>query len=247
MRYSPLEQFDVIPVLLWINTSDRSFTNIILPLIVILLLSLFIISMWRKNTLFVPPLIQYIIENLTVFIFSIIKQQIGIKGYRFFPLLFTIFNFILLSNYISLLPMGIALTSHIIVTLFLSSSLCLSIFIFGLMHKRLKFLKLFVPSCPLALLPMLILIELFSYSLRSFSLAIRLSANILAGHTLVHIITILVFSLMSVKLIYFFFWIFGFVTCINIRSCNSFFTSLCLLYFSMFVYSWGFWRALGGL
>lgn len=150
-----------------------------------------------------PPLAQYLVESLTSFIFSIIKQQIGPKGYKFFPLLFTIFNFILLSNYISLLPMGVALTSHIIVTLFISASVCISVFIFGLLHKRLKFLKLFVPSCPLALLPMLILIELFSYSLRSFSLAIRLSANILAGHTLVHIITILVFSLMSIKLIYF--------------------------------------------
>lgn len=77
-------------------------------------------------------------------------------------------------------------------------------FFIWLIKKNIQFLKLFVPTCPFALLPMLVLIELFSYSLRSFSLAIRLSANILAGHTLVYIISLSIFSLASIKFIYFF-------------------------------------------
>lgn len=77
-------------------------------------------------------------------------------------------------------------------------------FFICLVKKNIQFLKLFVPTCPFALLPMLILIELFSYSLRSFSLAIRLSANILAGHTLVYIISLSIFGLASIKFVYFF-------------------------------------------
>lgn len=203
--FSPLEQFDVVPVIfLCINNYDYSLPNIILPLIIILLTSFWIKNILKK-ALFIPTIFQYLIEILTEFIFSILKQQLGKEGYLFFPLIFTLFNFILISNYISLLPMGIALTSHIIITLYISISLCSSIFLFGLIKNKLHFLKLFVPTCPLILMPMLILIELFSYGLRSFSLAIRLSANILAGHTLVYIISLSIFSLISIKFIYFFF------------------------------------------
>jgi len=155
-----------------------------------------------------PSVFQYILELLFAFVFSIIKQQIGKEGYVFFPLIFVLFNFILFSNYISLLPMGIALTSHIIVTFFISASMCLSILILGFFKRGIGFFKNFIPQCPFLLLPMLILIELFSYALRSFSLAIRLSANILAGHTLVYIIALSILSIISIKL---YFFIFGFV------------------------------------
>lgn len=128
--FSPLEQFNVIPVILWFNISDYSFTNVLLPLLIILVTSLIVIKVLKNKTFLIPTLFQYIIEMLTEFIFSILKQQVGKDGYLFFPLIFTLFNFILLSNYISLLPMGIALTSHIVVTLFLSVSMCLSIFVF---------------------------------------------------------------------------------------------------------------------
>jgi F0F1-type ATP synthase membrane subunit a len=70
----------------------------------------------------------------------------------------------------------------------MSISICSSIFVIGLLTHGLKFLLIFIPECPVLLMPMLILIELFSYFIRAFSLAIRLSANIMAGHTLVHII-----------------------------------------------------------
>lgn len=128
--FSPLEQFNVIPVMLWFNISDYSFTNVLLPLLIILVTSLIFIKLLKNKTFLIPTVFQYIIEMLTEFIFSILKQQVGKDGYLFFPLIFTLFNFILLSNYISLLPMGIALTSHIVVTLFLSVSMCLSIFVF---------------------------------------------------------------------------------------------------------------------
>jgi F0F1-type ATP synthase membrane subunit a len=96
-------------------------------------------------------------------------------------------------------PFGIALTSHIAIIIYLSLSLGLSIFIIGLLTHNLKFFKLFIPECPFLLLPMLIVIEMFSYVIRCFSLAIRLSANIIAGHTLVYIISSFIVNMISIK------------------------------------------------
>lgn len=96
-------------------------------------------------------------------------------------------------------PFGIALTSHLIMIILLSLSLGLSIFIIGIYVHNLEFLKIFVPECPFALLPFLMLIEIFSYTLRTFSLAIRLSANIMAGHTLVYIISSFILNMVYMK------------------------------------------------
>jgi len=96
-------------------------------------------------------------------------------------------------------PFGIALTSHIAVMLYLSLSLGLSIFLIGLLVQGVDFLKLFIPECPFFLLPFLIIIEMFSYVIRCFSLAIRLSANIIAGHTLVYIISSFIINVMSIN------------------------------------------------
>jgi len=54
------------------------------------------------------------IENVVKFIFNLVKQQIGREGYVYFPLIFSLFTFILIMNLFSLLPFGLALTSHII-------------------------------------------------------------------------------------------------------------------------------------
>jgi len=100
-------------------------------------------------------------------------------------------------------PYGIALTSHIIVIILISFTLCSSIFIVGLKFHGLKFLKIFIPECPLAMLPFLIIIEIFSYIIRAFSLAIRLSANIMSGHTLVFIISSALLKILLVKVFFF--------------------------------------------
>jgi ATP synthase subunit 6 len=83
----------------------------------------------------------------------------------------------------------------------LSSTICISIFIIGLLRFNLKFLYIFIPQCPFILLPILIPIEIFSYLIRLFSLAIRLAANILAGHTLVHIIVSFILKIIKLDLL----------------------------------------------
>jgi ATP synthase subunit 6 len=96
-------------------------------------------------------------------------------------------------------PFGFALTSHIAIILYLSLSIGFSIFLIGIITHNIKFFKLFIPECPFMLLPFLIIIEMFSYIIRCFSLAIRLSANIIAGHTLVYIISSFILNVMSLK------------------------------------------------
>jgi F-type H+-transporting ATPase subunit a len=116
-------------------------------------------------------------------------------------IVFSIFFGILILNILSILPFGIALTSHLIVILLLSLGLCIGIFFEGYLVKELEFYKLFLPKCSLILLPLLLSIEIFSYIIRMFSLSIRLAANIMAGHTLIYIIA--TFSLIISNLNFF--------------------------------------------
>jgi F-type H+-transporting ATPase subunit a len=97
------------------------------------------------------------------------------------------------------MPFGIALTSYIILIFFLSITICISIFTIGLLTQQLTFLKIFIPQSPLLLLFILIPIEIFSYFIRIFSLAIRLVANILAGHTLVFIFANFISNFVLIK------------------------------------------------
>lgn len=105
-------------------------------------------------------------------------------------------------------PFGIALTSHIFIMLFLSLTLGFSIFLIGLFTHNIDFFKLFIPECPFFLLPFLICIEIFSYIIRCFSLAIRLSANIIAGHTLVYIIAGFIINVIYIRLWFFLIFVF---------------------------------------
>ena len=130
---------------------------------------------------------------------NLIKQQAGTYGLFWFPFVFSLFNFILLSNFLSLLPYGIAITSHFILIFWLSCTICISIFIIGLLRFNLKFLHIFIPQSPFILLPLLIPIEIFSYLIRLLSLAIRLAANLIAGHTLVHIIISFFFNVIKIE------------------------------------------------
>jgi ATP synthase subunit 6 len=157
------------------------------------------VKILELNSKLISDAIPNILEALYKFVYNIIFQQLGEKGLNYFHVMFILFNFIFFSNLLSLVPFGIALTSHVVLIFFLSFTICISIFMIGLIKHYLKFLKIFIPHCPLALLIILIPIEIFSYLIRMFSLAIRLAANILAGHTLVHIISTFVLNLTFIK------------------------------------------------
>ena len=104
MLFSPLEQFNIIPLILLVYMEfdlDYSFTNILLPLVIVLIIVISVNFFYNKESLLIPSLFQYIVEGITEFILLVIKEQIGKNGYIFFPLLFTLFNYILLCNYVN--------------------------------------------------------------------------------------------------------------------------------------------------
>jgi len=188
MFRSPLAQFDVLSVLtIFLRNYEVSITNLSITIGFVLILFYLIFYYFFYGHI-IPRAWQQVFEAIFIFIYRLVFQQLGNKGLIYFPFIFSLFSFILFLNLFSLLPYGFAVTSHFVWTLYFSLSICLGIFFIGLINYKIKFLKLFIPEVPLFLYILMIPIEIFSYILRSFSLAIRLSANIIAGHILVHIL-----------------------------------------------------------
>jgi len=198
-NFSPLAQFDVVSLFpIFLGNYELSLSNLSCTVIFILIINYII---WYKFYLgrLIPGVFQNFLEFIFMFIFRTVYQQTGKLGLIYFPFIFSLFIFILSLNLLSMIPFGFAVTSHLIWTLYFSLSICLGIFFLGILRHKINFFKLFVPEVPFVLYPMMILIEIFSYIIRSFSLAIRLSANIMAGHTLVHIIASSISMLSNIK------------------------------------------------
>jgi len=196
---SPLEQFDILTIkILSFCNFDLTVHNIYIPFICILFcIIVYIIISFEINNL-IPLYVFNVLFLMYTFLITLIKQQTGNYGLFWLPFIFHLFNFILCCNLISLLPFGIALTSQFILIFWLSCTICASIFLIGLLRFNLKFLHIFITKSPFLLLFLLIPIEIFSYLIRVLSLAIRLAANIIAGHTLVHILIQFFSKLLSV-------------------------------------------------
>jgi ATP synthase subunit 6 len=192
LLFSPLEQFELFilrPIIVndWL---DLSITNAGLFLIIGCFIALFILSYSVEDARLIPTKTQFLSESLFSFLVDIIKQQAGNKGLKYFPLFFSIFILILSSNLIGLFPFAFTPTSHLALTFFLALSCNIALIFIGFYENGLSFLKLFVPKGgPAWLIPLIVLIEFLSYLLRTFSLSIRLFANMMAGHTLLHILS----------------------------------------------------------
>ena len=145
-------------------------------------------------------------ESIYATIHSIVINQINAsKGQIYFPFIYALFIFILINNLIGMVPYSFASTSHFILTFFISFTVVLGATILGFQKHGLKFFSLFVPAgCPLALLPLLVLIEFISYLARNVSLGLRLAANILSGHMLLNILSGFAYNIMTSGFIYFF-------------------------------------------
>src|SRR5450756_1838387 len=107
----------------------------------------------------------------------------GPEGMRFFPLVFSLFTFILVSNLIGIIPYAFTVSSHLIVTAAMALLVFFIVLFYGLYKNGLKFFKLFVPSgVPIYILPLVVFIEVISFFLKPVSHSVRLFANMLAGH-----------------------------------------------------------------
>ena len=180
---SPLTQFEIrdllsidLPIL---SDLHISITNIGLYLTIGLVFTLILSILSINNNKLVSNNWSISQESLYATIHGIVVNQINAKsGQVYFPFIYTLFIFILINNLIGMIPYSFASTSHFVLTFALSFTIVLGATILGSQKHGLKFFSLLVPAgCPLALAPLLVLIELLSYSARAISLGLRLSAN----------------------------------------------------------------------
>ena len=204
---SPLEQFEVYPLLSIeipaLEYIGLSITNLgLYTLTLALIILLYHTTLFNKDTLLQPNKWQISVESSYASVQSIVREQIGSELY--FPFLYALFFFILISNLIGNVPYSFAITSSIMVSLGLSFTILIGVSLLGLQLHGWKFFSYFIPSgTPLSLTPLLVLIELISYLARAFSLGIRLFANIVAGHTLLKILSTFLYQMFSAGIMIF--------------------------------------------
>jgi F-type H+-transporting ATPase subunit a len=179
----PIEQFDLNKIFTigHIGNHEIAFTNSSAYMLgAVALISLLMIGSGRR---LVPGRLQSVAEIAYEFVANTVRSTAGKDGMKFFPLVFSLFMLIAVSNMIGVIPYSFTIASHIIVTAALAFLVFFTVLIYGFYKNGLKFLKLFVPSgIPIFILPLVVFIEIFSFFLRPISHSVRLFANMLAGH-----------------------------------------------------------------
>jgi len=189
--FSPLEQFSINKIIpLHLGGVDFSITNSTILVVLSCIFAFLFYSLSCANAKLIPSGWQSIAEFIYEFIyFNVLSENVKKNGSLYFPMLFTIFSFILFCNMLGMIPYSFTVTSHIVVTLGLALMAFLAINIIGIKTHGFHLLSLFLPSgAPLALAPLLVAIEIVSYSFRVISLALRLFANMMSGHCLLKIL-----------------------------------------------------------
>jgi len=181
----PIHQFQINKILTFghIGNAEIAFTNSALFMLIALGVIMFIMLGATQAQALVPGRLQSIAEVSYEFIATTLRSTAGTEGMKFFPLVFSIFMFILTVNMIGLIPYAFTVTSHIIITVSLALLVFLTVIVYGFWKNGLHFFKLFVPSgIPVYVLPLVTFIEVLSFFARPVSHSVRLFANMLAGH-----------------------------------------------------------------
>jgi len=136
----------------------------------------------------VPGRWQGVAELWYEFIANMVRETIGNEGRKYFPLVFTLFSFIVLCNLLGMLPYSYTVTSHIAVTGALALVVFVVVTIIGFSRHGLHFLSFFVPKgVPAPMLLVVVPVEVLSYFMRPISHSVRLFANMTAGHTMLKV------------------------------------------------------------
>jgi len=200
--FSPLEQFEIIPIYVYSFSFIKNiFSNLDgACLICLSLLGLFLFWL-NKEPVAVSKFYTFGFSFFSQMVRNMLVSTINIQAVCHMPLLSTFFLLILFFNLIGLIPFGFCVTSQIVITQFLGCLAVLGLTLKGMQQLRLKFINVFIPrNVPLLLLPFLSLIEIISFISRMFSLSIRLFANMVAGHALLHILMGAVVSVLNLAL-----------------------------------------------
>ncbi|MCO6048502.1 F0F1 ATP synthase subunit A [Mesorhizobium sp. RP14(2022)] len=184
MANDPIHQFHINRIVpIEIGGLDFSFTNSAAFMVATAALAGGFLYLATAKRAVVPSRSQSVAEMAYDFIRNMLTDAAGKGGMRFFPLVFSLFLFVLTANLIGMFPYFFTVTSQLIVTVALALLVIGTVVVYGFMAHGLGFLKLFVPSgVPGLLVPLIVLIEVISFLSRPISLSIRLFANMLAGH-----------------------------------------------------------------
>jgi F-type H+-transporting ATPase subunit a len=181
---NPIEQFSISPIVqVEIAHHNFSLTNSSLYMLIAVGLVCAIMAIGANGGSGIPGRLQSLAEMAYEFIAGMVRSAAGEEGMRFFPLVFSLFMFILVCNLVGLIPFSFTVTSHIIVTAALALLVFFTVVIIGVKENGLHFFKIFVPSgVPIYILPLVVAIEVISFLTRPLSHSVRLFANMLAGH-----------------------------------------------------------------
>lgn len=195
--YNPLEQFTITPLIrIYNDWIDLTITNSTIMLLISVFTILLIanLSINSGKNLIIANKWERFIELTYKAVQDIVVSMLpGKSNEKYIPLIINIFLFILLNNLIGLIPYSFTTTSHMAITLTLSLSIIIGVTFIGFKKHSIGFFKLFIPSglnkgFIKILIPLIFVIELISYLTRIISLSVRLTANMMSGHTLLKII-----------------------------------------------------------
>ena len=188
LQIHPMEQFIVKPLfgdgpIFWYTP-----TNVTLWMGIAILAMIALLVLSTRRRAIVPSRGQSVAELFYGFIHNMVEEVAGHDALKFFPYVMTLFMFVFLSNFLGLIPTSFTTTSHIAVTGTLALLVFVTVTVVGFVRKGPAFLAMFwVTSAPLALRPILALIEVISYFVRPLSHSVRLGGNLLAGHAVIKV------------------------------------------------------------
>ena len=184
----PMDQFMIKPLFGGDHVAFYTPTNATLWMALSVLAVIGLLVLGTRGRAIVPSRMQSVAEMAYGFVYKMVEDVAGKDGLKFFPYIMTLFMFIVLANFLGLVPMSFTPTSHIAVTAVMALLVFVTVTVLGFVKNGAEFLGLFwVSSAPLALRPILAIIELISYFVRPVSHSIRLAGNIMAGHAVIKV------------------------------------------------------------
>jgi F-type H+-transporting ATPase subunit a len=185
MAVDPIHQFAIHNMLSITQIGDTQIhlTNSAIFMAISVGLTLLLLLGTTGSRRLVPTRMQSVAELTYELMASTLRNVAGEEGMKFFPLVFSLFMFILFANVVGLIPYAFTVTSHLIITAALALLVFFTVIIYGFWTHGLGWLKLFVPhGIPTFMIPLIVVIELLSFFSRPISHSVRLFANMLAGH-----------------------------------------------------------------
>ncbi len=185
--FHPMDQFIIQPIfggdVTWYTPTNAALW---MGLSIVAIILLLVVGSSKRAI--VPSRSQSVAELAYGFIYKMVEDICGKEGLKFFPYIMTLFMFIVCANFLGLIPTSFTPTSHFAVTVVLAMAVFITVTVVGFVKNGAGFLSLFwVSSAPLALRPILAIIELISYFVRPVSHSIRLAGNVMAGHAVIKV------------------------------------------------------------